>query len=236
MKEQFVKVPNTDMESDGLNRKDKLVYAYLKMHYNEQDKYSFPSIDLIVKESGISKPTVIKCIKNLQDAKYIRIEKVGKQNHYFFNEVNGFEIYSFEFLKDKTLSREDKEYIIVLQQHMYKDKDLGIGKITYSEIDIAKILDVDMRTLKKYETHLQERERPIMTIIPTQKKDPITGLMLQERIFDFDAYNNILALKFKEIDSKLDDKVSKEDFEKLVKIVNKITKQKDIEDVEYVRV
>ena len=34
------------------------------------------------------------------------------------------------------------------------DSELGIGKVTYSELDIAKMLGIDLRTLRKYENHL----------------------------------------------------------------------------------
>lgn len=215
--EQFVKVPNIDLKAQGLEMKDLVVYAYLKKHYNHVTRESFPSFSTLASESGISKPTVMKCVERLEQAGYITINKIKKVNHYTFSDVNKFEIYSYDFLEDPSLSTSDKAYIICMQPHMFKDSNLGIGKITYSELDIAERLGIDLRTLRKYENHLQQGDSPIMTLVPTKKKDPITGLAIQERVFDFDAYNNLLALKFKQIDNELQDKVSREEYDKLLK-------------------
>lgn len=65
-----------------------------------------------------------------------------------------------------------------MQPHMFKDSNLGVGKVTYSELDIADRLGIDLRTLRKYENHLQQGDHPIMTLVPTKKKDPVTGLAI----------------------------------------------------------
>lgn len=64
-----------------------------------------------------------------------------------------------------------------------------------------------------------------MTLVPTKKKDPMTGLVMQERIFDFDAYNNLLALKFMQIDEEMKDKVSRIEYDKLLAEVKELKKQ-----------
>ena len=223
--EQFVKVPNIDLASQGLEMKDLVIYAYLKKHYNNVTKDSFPSFQTLSEESGISKPTVIKSVNRLQASGYINISKIKKVNHYTFSDVNKFEIYSFDFLEDRTLTTADKAYIICMQPHMFKDSNLGIGKVIYSELDIANKLGIDLRTLRKYENHLQQGDKPVMTLVPTKKKDPMTGLAIQERIFDFDAYNNLLALKFMQIDEEMKDKVSRIEYDKLLAEVKELKKQ-----------
>ena len=64
-----------------------------------------------------------------------------------------------------------------------------------------------------------------MTLVPTKKKDPTTGLAMQERIFDFEAYNNLLALKFMQIDEEMKDKVSRVEYDKLLAEVKELKKQ-----------
>lgn len=203
---------------------DVLIYAYLKKHYNHVTKDSFPSFQYLAEESGISKPTVMKCVDRLEKARYITVTKIRKVNHYTFSDINKFEIYSFDFLDDKSISPKEKAYMICMQQYMYKNSELGIGKVTFSENDIAKMLKIDIRTLRKYETSLQQRDTPIISLVPTKVRDPQTGLMIEERIFDFSAYNNLLALKFQEIDDKLNDKVSKKDYDKLLREFNEFKK------------
>ena len=221
---QFVQVPNLDLKEKGLEMKDLVVYAYLRKHYNNTTKDAFPSFSLLVEESGISKPTIMRAVDRLEAAGYIEVKKDKKVNHYKFSDINKFEIYSFDFLDDQSLSVNDKAYIVCMQPHMFKNSELGIGKVTYSELDIAKMLNIDLRTLRKYEQHLQQGDKPVMSLVPTKKKDPQTGLTVEERIFDFEAYNNILALKFTEIDQKLEEKVSKTDYDKLLREFNELKK------------
>lgn len=231
MKDQFVQVPTINLTEEGLDMRDLVIYAYLKKHYNAATRESFPSLDLLAEESGISKPTVVKCLARLEAANYITIKKVKRCNHYTFSDIKKFEIYSFDFLEDSSLSTSDKAYIICMQPHMFKDSNLGIGKVTYSELDIAKQLNIDLRTLRKYENRLQQGDRPIMSLIPSKKKDPVTGLVIQERVFDFEAYNNILALKFQQIDSELQDKVSRVEYEKLLEEIKELKKQLNTKEV-----
>jgi len=221
---QFVQVPNLDLSEKGLEMKDLVVYAYLRKHYNATTKDAFPSFSLLVEESGISKPTIMRAVDRLEAAGYIEVKKDKKVNHYKFSDINKFEIYSFDFLDDKSLSVNDKAYIVCMQPHMFKNSQLGTGKVTYSELDIARMLNIDLRTLRKYENHLQQGDKPVLSLVPTQKKDPQTGLMVEERIFDFEAYNNVLALKFNELDRKIEDKVSKEDYDKLLREFNELKK------------
>lgn len=223
MKKQFIKLPDEALKDNNLEMRDKVIYAYLKKHYNQETKDSFPSLDTLVKESGISKSTVIKCIKNLETSGYISVRKDKKVNHYTFSDFKKFEIYSYDFLDDKTLSMSDKAYLVSMQPYMFKEKDSGVGKVTWSEFDIAKILKIDLRTLRKYENHLQQRDHPVLTLVPTAKRDPETGLAIQERIFDFESYNNVLALKFQQIDEELDSKVSKAEYDSTIKnLMNRI--------------
>ena len=119
---------------------------------------------------------------------------------------------------------------------MYKNPELETGKIIYSDLDIARMLKIDIRTLRKYESGLQEGEKPIMTLIPTKKRDPETGLMLEERVLDFTAFNNLLAIKFTEIDDQLNDKVSKEDYNKLLREFNEIKKLVLTKEVEPIQI
>lgn len=63
-----------------------LVYAVVKAHTNWSTGRSFPSIETIVKKANVSKETVIRSLKTLEDMGYITREKRGRQNCYTLRE------------------------------------------------------------------------------------------------------------------------------------------------------
>ena len=67
---QHVQLPNDMTKSGELSQKDLLVYVTIKRYMNSKTKECFPSLDTIVKVSGVSKPTVRKSIENLNVIKY----------------------------------------------------------------------------------------------------------------------------------------------------------------------
>ena len=73
---QHVQVPNK-MADKNLTPRDQLIYSVIKSHDGE--KGCFPSLKIIAEESGISINTVRKSIKNLEEAEYIIVQKVGRQ-------------------------------------------------------------------------------------------------------------------------------------------------------------
>ena len=75
---RHVQVPNVDLKREGLQMKDMVVYAYLKSHQNSSSGECFPSLQCLVQESGLSKPTIIKCIERLEKSGYIYIDRSGR--------------------------------------------------------------------------------------------------------------------------------------------------------------
>ena len=93
---QHVEVPSLETE-EGLEFKDLLIYAHFRKYMDSKTKQTFVSVDKIVNDSGISKPTILKALKRLEKAKYFTITKQGKSNLYtFLNNNSQFEIFGFE--------------------------------------------------------------------------------------------------------------------------------------------
>ena len=61
------------------------VYCYLCYRYNEYHNYSFPSMNTIAKDCKISKTTVQKAIKYLEEKKLIKRFKIKEGNDYYNN-------------------------------------------------------------------------------------------------------------------------------------------------------
>lgn len=219
---RHVQVPNVDLKREGLQMKDMVVYAYLKSHQNSSSGECFPSLQCLVQESGLSKPTIIKCIERLEKSGYIYIDRSGRYNRYTFSDYKKFEIYSFDFLYDKSFDIQDKIYIMNMQRYMYKDEISGRGVVQYSDFDIANMLNIDIRTLRKYEQHLLKNHN-VMQLVPSKIKDPNTGLYINERVFDLESYHNLLCVKFRQIDDDVN--TIKEENKRLWQEIDKLKKQ-----------
>ena len=176
---QHVQLPNDMTKSGELSQKDLLVYVTIKRYMNSKTKECFPSLDTIVKVSGVSKPTVRKSIENLKRLNYFSVRIEGRRNVYKFNPHKNFEPFSYEFL-DFDLDTNLKAYIMVAQQTMYKDV-VGFGKISYSDSELASIINLDRHTIAKYNKALENKG--YLSIVKTDKRDSVTGLKIDEKIF-----------------------------------------------------
>lgn len=177
---QHVQLPNNMTISGELNPKDLLVYVTIKRFMNSVTKECFPSLDTIVKLSGVSKPTVRKSIETLKLTGYLEVRLDGRRNVYKFNSYKTFEPFSYDFLDLKDIDSNTKAYMIASQQIMFKDQE-GYGKISYSDSELAKMINIDRHTIAKYNKKLEEMG--YLSIISTDKKDKITGLKIEEKIF-----------------------------------------------------
>lgn len=168
---RHVEIPH-NMEK--INYIDRLVYTYLRSHMDKDSLTTFVSMDKLAEESGISKPTIIKSIKKLKENKEIEVTKKGRSNLYTFKNKDNFEMFTYEFLKNKDLSPEEKAFCISTQEYMYKDSNTGLGSCTYSNKDLCDKLGISRQTLKVRQRELIEKE--ILSITDTKVKDPETGL------------------------------------------------------------
>ncbi len=178
-----VQLPNNMTKSGELTPKDLLVYVTIKSYMNKDSKECYPSLDTIVERSGISKPTVRKAINVLKKENYLSVRIEGRKNVYRFNSYKTFEPFSYDFVKDTTIEPNLKAYIIASQQLMFKDVE-GFGKISYTDSELSELINMDKRTIAKYNKTLEEKG--YLSIIKTNKKDNITGLRIDEKIFHLD--------------------------------------------------
>ncbi|WP_195972632.1 helix-turn-helix domain-containing protein [Clostridium thermobutyricum] len=107
-KDMYVVAPISFMRNNQYTLYEKGVYLYLKS-YGVNSNMAFPSIDKIANDLSLSRPTVIKTIKSLEEKKGVVIRK-GKRgtkenNTYYLTSIDGlfgiFDIKDFE--KNKVL-------------------------------------------------------------------------------------------------------------------------------------
>lgn len=140
-----------------LKPNDLLILANIKRHMNGQSKRCMPSIKTIADLSGFSERSVITSIKRLELAKELIVHRShNKSNEYEFPENSQFEMYSYEFLDNPALTRDEKAYLIGFQSCAVKNKSGYMGT-TDSNEEIAKKINMSKRKIIELNKSLREK-------------------------------------------------------------------------------
>ena len=73
----FTQVPNSMLKSNKLSPGAKLTYAML-LSYAWQNEYCFPGQETLAEDMGSGLRSVVRYIKELEEAKYLKIKKLGQ--------------------------------------------------------------------------------------------------------------------------------------------------------------
>jgi hypothetical protein len=73
----FTQVPNSMLKSCKLSPGAKLAYAML-LSYAWQNEYCFPGQETLAKDMGSGLRSVVRYIKEFEDAKFLKIKKLGQ--------------------------------------------------------------------------------------------------------------------------------------------------------------
>ena len=149
MNKQHYQLPN----SMKVTAKDKYVYLMLKFYDGKEG--CFPTLETLSKNFGLDTKTIRTSINRLEKAGYIQIEQHGRKNYYQFTKYINFEPFSPEFMKSKEIPTCAKVYIAGIQQYMYKDVE-NLGKLSYTDCQIAKLLGMSQPTVNRYHQKLKE--------------------------------------------------------------------------------
>jgi biotin operon repressor len=183
LSKQHIQLPN-DMGKSGLTANDLLVYVSIKRHMNNITKECFPSQVLVAEHSGLSRPTIQKSIEQLKKFKYLEVRKDGRKNVYKFNSYKNFEPFSYDFLDNKELSSGEKAYIMITQQYMFKDEE-GLGKVSYSNAELGKKINMSHDTIARYDKGLAQKG--FLTLVKTKNRSIEEGhIMINEKLFHLD--------------------------------------------------
>ena len=201
MNKQHVQVPKMDLTEQGLTTLDPYIYACIKKYMNSKTQQAFPSNSTLQHVSGLGNKTIIQSIKRLEKAGYISITReFGKSNVYTFNDYKKFEICSYDLLDRTDLTPKEKAYFIAAQPYMFKDTQSGY--ITFNSEKLASSIGLSLNTLKKYESSLCQKN--MIQLVPVRTNNA-TGLTEYNRVYDFEQWSNVIALKFQEQDERIND-------------------------------
>ena len=225
---RHVQLPN-NMTTKDLTPKDLLVYVSIKRYMNKDSLECYPSLDKIVEVSGISKPTVRKTIDKLSKLNYITVTKSGRKNIYKFSPYKNFEPFSYEFLDKKDISADEKALIIAEQQFMFKDVD-GLGKISYTDLELSNKINMSYNTIVKYHKSLEQKG--YLTTIKTRAKDSETGLAINEKIFHLDELGQAIVWALQKHEEDINElkektKSTSKDVDLLIKEISQLKERLD---------
>lgn len=151
---RHIELPTTEGISD-ITPQDQLIYLGIRSFMNKDTLEAFPSQETIAERVGCCRNTVRKCIKNLVEKDYLKIRSEGRKQIYVFNKLKQFEPFSYEFLEDKSKSFTKRATLAATQRYMI-GKETGVGKITYSKMELAKLINTPYPTLVRTLRELTE--------------------------------------------------------------------------------
>ena len=82
----YTKLKNDLLRSENLKANAKILLLVLISYENEVEGYSYPSQSRLLKETGLSKTTLLKCLNELEEKRYItRVKEKGENNKYYIS-------------------------------------------------------------------------------------------------------------------------------------------------------
>lgn len=178
------------------------LYAYLRRYMNKDTYSTFVSLRTLQEETKLSIPTIQKYLNILEEEDHIKIIKGEKRcNIYVFNKGSslyskGFEMYTFEFIKNKDIPFKEKCALIAFQERMM-NKDSGRETISSTPLEMSNILNTSFSTYKRIEKDLINNNW--ITIMKSNVKDSETGYKKNIYTFDLEAIGQAVLFNQKKI-------------------------------------
>ena len=157
------KITNELIRSENLKANTKILLLVLMTYENDNEGYSYPTHDQLMKTTGLSKNTLIKCLNELEEKKYIkRVRSSGINNRYYISEtieeLSSIKIDTGSSIKIDTRGSIKNDTLQVLYTSNKKEKEKSktnldkiIGAYTQNDLLVEAIKDfIKMRkTIKK---------------------------------------------------------------------------------------
>lgn len=216
---QFVILPKKE-NGELLQKYEILVYVAIRYNMNAKTMTAHPSLQTIADRTGCSIPSIRKIIKDIVAKKYMTVEiKKGIGTIYTFSNEKSFEPFSYEFLDNPKLTKVEKLHILCTQQYMFKEN--GVGKITYSDAELSEKTGLNRHTISKTNQSLIEKGFAEQIIL--RSKNPETGLMDKETVFNLNELGQAIVFKLKEHEDRIDK--HDEEIEELKRTVAELKQQ-----------
>lgn len=166
---RHVQIPHSvgkNIDSNTKNKYNKhytdvLVYGFLRKNMDGQTMTAFISLKSIAESTEMSVGGVTSAIKRLEEAGDVikmKAEKGRNHNVYKFNpHSEKFEMYDLKFLENKELNNLQKSYYMIIQPYLYVDPETGIGKTSYSDLELSEITGISKTVMQERRKELESK-------------------------------------------------------------------------------
>ena len=228
---QHIQLPNDLGDVDFIKPKDQLVYVAIKKFMNKDTKEAFPSLNTLHNITKLSINTIRDCIDRLIDSGFIEVRKEGRKNIYKFLKYDTYEPFSFKFLEKDDLSPEEKAYLIVSQKYMFKDN--GEGKISYTNKELSKKINMPESTISRVNTSLVKKDYAMLLNCKNS-----SGVNIKEKWYHLNELEQAIVFTLQNHEERIqentqaisnlekENKILKDNYDKLLEEINKL-KQKN---------
>ena len=83
----YTVIKNDLLRSNNLKANTKILLLVLLSYENKEEGFSYPSHSRLIEETGLSKTTLLKCLNELEEKRYIkRVKEKGENNKYYISD------------------------------------------------------------------------------------------------------------------------------------------------------
>lgn len=150
------KITNELIRSESLKANTKILLLVLMTYENKEDGFAYPSHSRLMKETGLSKITLLKCLNELEEKGHIkRVKEKGVNNKYYINSSHKISTTENDTsYKNDTTGSHKNDTLQVLYTSNKKEKEknkTNLDKIieAYTENDSLKETIKDFIKMRK---------------------------------------------------------------------------------------
>ena len=145
----YTKINNNLLRNENLKANTKILLLVI-MSYESKEGYSYPSHSRLIKETGLSKSTLIKCLKELEELGYITSEKTaGNNNKYFIDGSIKISSSKNDSSTKNDTSSSTKNNTGVVLKMVHKNKQENKQKNNSSNLEVIVEAYTDNKELKE---------------------------------------------------------------------------------------
>ena len=145
----YTKINNDLLRNENLKANTKILLLVI-MSYESKEGYSYPSHSRLIKETGLSKSTLIKCLKELEELGYIISEKAaGNNNKYFIDSSIKISSSKNDSSTKNNTSSSTKNDTGVVVNLVQKNKQENKQKNNKSDLEVIVETYTDNKELKE---------------------------------------------------------------------------------------